>query len=309
MSASLYRIFAIARNTLLESVRQKVLSVLLIFVVVLVGASVWFSGLTTPGIDQAGLYDAQIKFVKDAGCGSIEIFGAVIIVLSTAQLIPQELQNRTIYTILAKPVRRAEFFLGKFLGVALLLALCVALMTLAFAALLYAQELIGLSYVKAQYAEAAPNWRQSPYLVASYNHDAALVIQQVQDPQLIKAILLIFSKLMMICGIAMMISTFATSAIFTIVTTLMIYLIGYMESSARDVWLASASGHPSLPGTILAGLISMLIPDLYQYGIVDEINAGNYVPWSHTWDLLGYAWGYLIVLLGLGITIFEYREV
>jgi ABC-type Na+ efflux pump permease subunit len=310
MTASLYRILAIGRNTLLESVRQKVLNVLLIFAVVLVGASIWFSGIATPGLDQAGLFDAQIKFVKDAGTGCIEVFGCVIAVLSTAQLIPQELHNRTIYTILAKPVRRSEFLLGKFLGVALLLVFCVALMTLAFAATLYVQELIGLSYVKSEYARSGgPHWQENAYILANYNHDAGLVVQQVRDPQLVKAIVLIFSKLIMTTAIALLISTFATSSIFTIVTTLMVYLIGYMESTAREVWLAASSGHASFLGGTLAGLIATLIPDMNAFSIVDEINTGNFVPWSHAWDLTGYAWAYVVVLLSLSVVIFEYREI
>jgi ABC-type Na+ efflux pump permease subunit len=308
MSGALHRILIIARNTLLESVRQKVLSVLLVFAVVLVGASIWFSDVATPGIDEAGLFDAQIKFVKDAGCGAIGVFGFFIALLSTAQLIPQELHNRTIYTILAKPVRRAEFLLGKFLGVVLLLALCVALMSLAFAATLYVQELRGLSYVASQYSQS-PNWRSNAYLVGLYNHDAALVIQQVQDPQLVEAILLLFAKLVLTCGIALLISTFATSSIFTIVTTFMIYLIGHMESTAREVWLASAGGHPPLLASALAGLLTVLVPDMNAYSIVDEILAGNHVPWSHALDLLGYAAAYLVVLLGVSVAIFENREI
>ena len=307
MIASLFRILIIGRNTLLESVRQRVLSVLLIFAVVLVGASVWFSGVATPGLDQAGLFDAQIKFVKDAGCGCIEIFGLAIALLSTASLIPQELHNRTIYTILAKPVRRSEFLLGKFLGVVLLLVLCVALMTLAFAAMLYVQEWIGLSYVKEQYATTA-DWRSNAYVVGLYNHDAGLVIHQVRDPQLVEAILLIFAKLVMVTAIALLVSTFATSSIFTIVTTFMIYLVGYMESSAREVWLAAAGGHVTWIGGALAASITMLIPDLNAYSIVDEILLGRPVPWSHTWELLGYAGAYVVVLLSVSVAIFQHRE-
>jgi ABC-type Na+ efflux pump permease subunit len=310
MSGSLYRILAIARNTLLESVRQKVLNVLLIFAVVLVGASVWFSGVATPGLDQAGLFDAQIKFVKDMGCGAIGLFGFFIAVLSTAQLIPQELHNRTIYTILAKPVRRSEFLLGKFFGVVLLLALCVALMSLAFAATLYVQEWRGLAYVDSQYAAMGPHWRDNAYVLGEYNHDAAAVVQQVRDPQLIEAILLIFAKLVMTCGIALLISTFATSAIFTIVMTFSIYLIGHLESTAREVWLASTGGgEPSLFVKVLAAFIAMLVPDLNAYSIIDEILAGHVVPWSDALDLLSYAGAYVVVLLALSVVIFEYREI
>jgi ABC-type transport system involved in multi-copper enzyme maturation permease subunit len=307
MISSLYRILTIGRNTLTESIRQKVLNVLLIFALVLVGCSFAFSGLGAGGTDSAGLFDAQIKFVKDFGCGAIGLFGFFIALLSTAQLIPQELHNRTIYTILAKPVRRSEFLLGKFLGVVLLLSLCVALMSLAFAGTLYWQELRGLQYARDQYGQS-PNWRENVYLVGLYNHDVALIIQQVRDPQIIEAIVLIFAKLVMTSGIGLLISTFATSSIFTIVTTFMIYLIGHMESTARDVWLAGG-GQASIWQSGLVGLISMLIPDMNSFTIVDEILANHQVPWSHACDLLGYAGGYLVVLQAVSCVVFEYREI
>ena len=72
MIASLYRILTIGRNTLTEAVRQKVLNVLLIFSIVLVG-SVRCSSLTTRHAQSrfsSGIFDAQIKFVKDFGCGA-----------------------------------------------------------------------------------------------------------------------------------------------------------------------------------------------------------------------------------------------
>jgi ABC-type Na+ efflux pump permease subunit len=307
MIASLYRILTIARNTLLESVRQKVLNVLLIFAIVLVGCSVSISQLATPGLDEAGIFDAQIKFVKDFGCGAIDIFGFFIALLSTAQLIPQELHNRTIYTILAKPVRRSEFLLGKFLGVVLLLALCVALMSLAFAATLYWQELRGVAYADAVYGQS-PNWRDNAYLVEHYDHEVALIHQQIRDPRIIEAILLLFSKLVMTSAIALLISTFATSSIFTIITTFFIFLIGHMESTAREVWLA-AGGSTSVVQSALVGLISMLVPDMNAYTIVDEILANNPVPWHHALDLIAYAGAYTVVLLAAGGVIFQYREI
>jgi len=307
MISALYRILTIGRNTLTEAVRQKVLNVLLIFSIVLVGCSVLVSQLATPGLDSAGLFDAQIKFVKDFGCGAIGLFGFFIALLSTAQLIPQELHNRTIYTILAKPVRRSEFLLGKFLGVVLLLALCVALMSLAFAATLYWQELQGLQATKAAYT-ADPHWQSNPVVVNLYNHDVASIHQQTRDPQIIEAILLIFAKLIMTSAIALLISTFATSSIFTIVTTFMIYLIGHMEGTARAFWLANGA-HVSLWQSGLVGFVSLLIPDMNSFTIVDEILAGNKVPWSHAFNLLGYADVYLIVLLAVSIVIFDYREI
>jgi len=307
MISSLYRILTIGRNTLTESIRQKVLNVLLIFALVLTASSVAFSGLGAYGPDTSSMFDAQIKFVKDFGCGAIGIFGFLITLLSTAQLIPQELHNRTIYTILAKPVRRGEFLLGKFLGMVLLLTLCTALMSLAFAATLYWQERTALAQTEAIY-DRNPNWHAVPEAVASYNHDTDAVYQQTRDPQIIEAVLLIYAKLLMTTAIALLISTFATSSIFTIATTFMIYLIGHMESTAREFWLASGAD-TSIWQSSLVGLISLLIPDMNSFTIVDEILAGNKVPWHHALNLIGYADVYMIVLLGVSIVVFDYREI
>jgi ABC-type Na+ efflux pump permease subunit len=307
MISSLQRIIVIGRNTLTEAIRQKVLSVLLIFAVVLVASSVLVSQLATPDLNASGLVDEQIKFVKDFGCGAIGLFGFAIALLSTAQLIPQELHNRTIYTILAKPVRRSEFLLGKFFGVVLLLALCVALMSLAFSAALYWQEQQGIAATDAWYGQTA-HWQDNPDMVQSYNHDVSEIRGQIRDPRLIEAVLLIFAKLILTTGIALFISTFASSSIFTIVTTFMIYLIGHLEGTARDFWL-SQGAEATIWQSALVGFISLLIPDLNAFTIVDEILAGNVVPWHHAFDLLAYAGVYLIVLLSASIVIFDYREI
>jgi hypothetical protein len=298
MIDSLHRVIVIARNTLTEAIRQKVLTVLLLFGLVLICTSVFFSQL---------VIDQQIKFVKDFGCGAIGLIGFALAVLSTAQLLPQELHNRTIYTILAKPVRRAEFLLGKFFGVVLLLSLSVALMSLAFAGTLAWQEAKGLESTRALY-NRMPHWENSPDVVSEYQHDIASIQTQTRDPQLIEAILLIFAKLVMTAAIALLISTFSTSFIFTVVTTTMLYLVGHLESVARDVWLQRGAEAGAWQSGFV-GLISLLVPDLNSFTIVDEILAGNRVPWGHTFNLLGYAGIYIVVLLAVSELIFRNREI
>jgi hypothetical protein len=81
-----------------------------------------------------------------------------------------------------------------------------------------------------------------------------------------------------------------------------------MESTARDFWLARGA-EVSIWQSGLVGLISLLIPDMNSFTIVDEILAGNKVPWSHALNLIGYADVYLIVLLGVSVVIFNYREI
>jgi hypothetical protein len=292
------RIIIIARNTLLEAVRQKVLNVLLLFGIVMIGASSYFSQVA---IDQ------QIKFVKDFGCGAIGLIGVFIAILSVAQLLPQELHNRTIYTILAKPVRRGEFLLGKFLGVVLLLTLSVAVMSIVFAVVLWWQGVQGVAATTAEYAHM-PGWGKSAEVMNLYQHDAGQITAQVRDPQLIEAVLLIYAKLIMAAAIALLVSTFSTSFIFTVITTLMLYLIGHMESTARDVWL-SHGAQASFWQSSLLELLSLLVPDMNSFTIVDEILDGHSVPWWHALNLLGYASIYTFVLLALSELIFEFREV
>lgn len=292
------RIIIIARNTLLEAVRQKVLNVLLLFGVVMISVSTYFSQIE---IGQ------QIKFVKDFGTGLIGWIGAAIAILSVAQLLPSEMHNRTIYTILAKPVRRAEFLLGKFGGVVLLLTLCVALMTLAFGGVLWWQEHVGLEQVRAEY-EHTPGWGKVPETMNMYQNDVQRIEAQVRDPQLIRAMVLIYAKIIMAAAMAMLISTFSTSFIFTVVTATLLYIIGHMESTARDVWLS----HGANAGVLQSGfleILALLVPDMNSFTIVDEILDGHVVPWRHTLELTGYAGIYTFILLAISDLIFEFREV
>jgi len=145
-------------------------------------------------------------------------------------------------------------------------------------------------------------------LKVEHDRDVATIIQQIRDPQLIEAILLIFAKLVMAAAMALLISTFATSSYFTLVATLMLVLIAHMESTARAYWLASGA-ETSIFQSGLLGLIALLIPDMNAFTIVDEMLAGNHVPWTHTLDLLGYAGVYVLVLLGVSVVIFDYREI
>ena len=97
----------IALNALQESFRRRVLNALLVFGVIIVISLGYFSYLSSG--DEA-------KFVKDIGLSSITFFGILIAIFSTAGLIPNEIEKRTIFNILSKPVSRTSFLLGKFLG-------------------------------------------------------------------------------------------------------------------------------------------------------------------------------------------------
>ncbi len=118
------RIRAIAANTMREAIRNKVLYTLLFFAILLIATGVLLSTLS---------YIERERILQDVGLAAIRLFGAAIAIFLGVGLIHKEVDRRTIYTILSKPISRAEFLLGKYLGLVATIWLQVAIMVLAFA--------------------------------------------------------------------------------------------------------------------------------------------------------------------------------
>ena len=121
---SLRRIWPIATNTLREALRSRLLYTLLFYAVGLIGFSILVASLS---------YVEGERIIQDLGLASIRLFSVGIAIFVGIGLIHGEVDRRTIYTILAKPVRRSEFLLGKFLGLLLAVWLQLGLMSVAFA--------------------------------------------------------------------------------------------------------------------------------------------------------------------------------
>ena len=118
------RIRAIAANTMREAIRNKVLYTLLFFAILLIATGVLLSTLS---------YIERERILQDVGLAAIRLFGAAIAIFLGVGLIHKEVDRRTIYTILSKPISRVEFLLGKYLGLVATIWLQVAIMVLAFA--------------------------------------------------------------------------------------------------------------------------------------------------------------------------------
>lgn len=113
------RILAVARNTFRESVRDKVLYVLLFF------AAVTIFGSKALGWISIG---QDIKIVKDISLAAVSVFGVLIAIFVGTNLVYKEVDKRTIYTIICRPMHRWEFIVGKYVGLAALLAVVTAVM-------------------------------------------------------------------------------------------------------------------------------------------------------------------------------------
>lgn len=146
-------LLTLAGNTVRELVRSKLLYNLVIFAALLIGSSMFVAQLTI------GQWD---RVILDMGLAAIQLGGLLIAVLIGVGLVAGEIERKTVLPTLAKPVTRATFMLGRYLGLALILAVNVAVMlgllavvlhmagyglsrTASFAALLILVELLLLS--------------------------------------------------------------------------------------------------------------------------------------------------------------------
>lgn len=138
------RLLAVGMNTYRETIRERVLYNLAFFAILMT-----LSGLL---LGRLSIRQDE-KIIKDVGLASTELFGTMIAIFVGVGLVSKEVERRSLYPLLAKPLDRRELILGKFLGLALTLAVNTALMTLGLFATLYATGRgLDLSLLKAIYA-------------------------------------------------------------------------------------------------------------------------------------------------------------
>jgi len=279
------RVGAIAGNTLLELVRLKVFYFLLLFALLVIGSSAFVMNFT---------FQEQFQVLKDVSLGAMSIFTWLLAVLSTAMLLPKDIEDRTLYTILAKPVPRFEYLLGKLLGVLLLLLVATLLMSAMFA---------GALYLRQQMVIAATLHGVSPDQV----QEAIRAIRaETFTASLVPGVVAIYLKAALCAAVTLFISTFATSWIFTILISVMVYFIGHIQSTAREYWLASGDG--SQLAKIFMFFVTLIFPDLQLFNLVDDIVAGNAIHLLMFWKTVGLGVSYLGVYLLAAYFVFANKE-
>jgi len=117
------RVSGVALNTFRESIRDKVLVTLVVFAVLVMASA---------RVIQPLALGEEAKVIKDLGLSAITLFCVLISVLMGGRIVYKEVEKRTIYIMLAKPVRRWEFILGKYLGLMAVLVVSLVVMTAAF---------------------------------------------------------------------------------------------------------------------------------------------------------------------------------
>jgi ABC-type Na+ efflux pump permease subunit len=252
------RIFAITANTLTELTRQRVFYVLLIFALLLIGSSIFMARLA---------FQQEFQILKDVSLGAMSVFTSLLAIVATARLIPQDIEDRTIYTILAKPVPRFEYVLGKLAGVLLLLAISMLVMSAMFLLVLYTREQTILHQTLSQMA-AAPREQVDDALRA--------VRSSALNIGIFPGIAIIYLKACLIAALTLFVSTFATTNIFTIVVMVFVYFIGHLQAIAREYWLQEHSA--GWMARLFLMLVALIFPDLQTFNLVDDIVAGAVIP-------------------------------
>ncbi len=173
------KIISIAKNTFKEAIRDKLLYAILFFALAMLFVSLLLGELS---------FGQAIRITKDLGLTSISIFGIAIAIFTGVSLVHKEIDKRTLYTIISKPIHRYHFILGKYFGMLFTASVQIVILSIIF---------IGLVFIQQQYVELA----------------------------LFKAIFLYWIEICLITSIALFFSSF-TTPFFSGIFTFSIFIIG-----------------------------------------------------------------------------------
>lgn len=262
----LHRILAIACNTFRETVRDKILYNLILFALIMILSSIMLGRLTLGNED---------RIILDLGLSAISIFGMLIAIFIGIGLVYKELEKRTVYALLAKPVYRYELILGKYVGLLFTLLVNVAVMTVGLElALLYTGR-IGLG-----------------------GHLRVLT-----------AVFPIFLSLALTTALALLFSTFSTPAL-SALFTFFLWIIGHF---GKDLESFGALTKSAAVGWFCHALYYIL-PNFANFNFIDSRSVIRTPMIAKTIDPLAvasstvYAILYCTAILALSIAIFMRRD-
>jgi ABC-type transport system involved in multi-copper enzyme maturation permease subunit len=253
------RVSAIASNTFREAVRDRVLYNLILFAVLIVASALLF-GQISIGIEKIILINL--------GLSAVSIFGLVIAIFIGIQLVSKEIEKRTLYTVLARPVRRWEFIVGKFFGLAGTLVVNTFFMAIGFfGALLY----------------------------LAHKFERA-------DASLFAALYFIILQFVILIALALLFSSFSTpllSAVFTFA----LFVIGTFAQDLRE-FAAMTSGATKY----LATGFAYIVPNFASLNVISSVAHGQPVATDLIVYNTLYALVYAATALSAAVIIFENRN-
>lgn len=272
---SFSRLSLIAGNTFLEAVRQKLFLFLLFLAIGLVASALFFR--------EFNFGSSELKFIADFGFGALIFFGSALTIATTAQLFFSEIENRTALTLLAKPLWRAEFVFGKFLGVFAVIGVFCALTIGLMMVLLYHRE--------GQLMAINPEAFEKGRLIA---YGDLLIVGLLQ-----------WVKFGVLAAMVLLIASFSNTNLFTVVTGFFVLVICHLQYLARDAW---GSVDNFLVGAVVQ-VLSLVFPNFQLFNLGDQIGQGAGVDGGVALSVAGYGLAYIAVMGGLAVYSFRNREI
>ena len=269
------RVLLIARNTLLEAARQKLFHFLLLLALALV--------LGAQSFRDFNFGAPELKFLADFGFGAMAFFGAALTVTATAQLFFSEIENRTALTLLAKPVWRTEFILGKYLGVAAVAAVFCALLTALLAGVL---------------------WWRAAALVREFPEAFASGVA-LEWGAFFAAAFAQWLKLAVLAAFTLLVASFAQTQLFAVATGFFILVICHLQYLAQDAYVRAGT----VAGRALAGTLALLFPNFQVFNLADSLGSASAPTAADLARLTLYAFGYVAAVCALAAFSFRKREI
>ncbi|MEN6372037.1 MAG: hypothetical protein ABFD64_08495 [Armatimonadota bacterium] len=245
-------IWTIAKTTFGEAMRKKILNVFLIVAVAMIVLSLSFTQLG---------FQSDMTVVKSLGLFIILLAGFIISLILCVSLIPTEVERRTLYTILSKPVNRYEFVLGKFIGGVLTLTVNIALMGIVF--------IIMVTVKAALSGSVSGLGSQTSSMLAMGDQAAAAIKPRIFDPSLLIGVLFIYCQFFILSAVVVFFSVFLTPTV-NFFASSAVYVIG----STSAVWQSIAdSKNKDISPLVKAfyWVLERVIPNFDYYNIQNKI--------------------------------------
>ncbi len=263
------RTSVIAHHTFTQLVRMKVFYFLAFFAVILIGSN-FFNLPQHEGPESLGTH--VLTMIKNVSMGAMTMFSLIIAIVATSLLLPKDVEDRTLYTILAKPVPRIDYLAGKLLGVLLLIFVSLFIMDILMVGALHFRTNM---LMEKQVALALKSgWPAED--VAQLKSD---ILMQGSTYSLQVAVVAVFLKATVIASMALLISTFSTSTLFTTIICFLLLFMGHIQADAREVYLGGDIGvSNSWFAQTISLVVTLVLPDFKLFNVIDEVIQGRMVP-------------------------------
>jgi Cu-processing system permease protein len=250
----------VALNTFREAVRDRVLYNLVFFALLMIASAVVVGQISM---------EIETVVMISLGLSAISLIGLLIAVFTGVGLVSKEIDKRTLHAVLAKPLRRWEFLLGKFAGLVMTLAVNMAAMALGLFAALW--------LVKHSMAPA--------------------------DTVVLVAVYFILLKLMLVVALAMLFSCF-TSPLLAILFTGGLYLAGLFVSELRSLQVTSLT--PQMQKFF--AVVSYVLPNFGNYDVMGAAAHGRPVAGMLVLHNTLYTLVYCAIVLSAAAVIFSRKD-